>query len=56
MSEDQSHCLGCFRSIPEIKAWAQADRARRLAIWSQLSERAGVPFPPEAVPQTAPQA
>ena len=56
MSEDRSHCLGCFRTIPEIKAWAQADRARRLAIWAQLSQRAGVAFPPEAVPQTAPQA
>ena len=49
MSDDRSHCLGCFRSIPEIKAWAQADRAQRLAIWAQLSLRADVPFPPEAV-------
>ena len=49
MSDDRSHCLGCYRSIPEIKAWAQADRAQRLAIWDQLSQRAGVPFPPEAV-------
>ena len=56
MDEDGSHCIGCFRSIPEIKAWAQAGRARRLAIWAQLSQRAGVAFPPEAVPQTAPQA
>ena len=56
MSADQGHCLGCFRSIPEIKAWAQADRARRLAIWAQLSERAGVPFPPQAVPAAASQA
>ena len=50
MSEDRSHCIGCFRSIPEIKAWSQADRAKRLAIWAQLSQRAGVPFPPKAVP------
>ena len=55
MSEDQSHCLGCFRSIPEIKAWSQADRARRLAIWAQLSQRAGVPFPPQAVAEKAVQ-
>lgn len=53
MSKDQSHCLGCFRSIPEIKAWAQADRARRLAIWVQLSQRAGVPFPPPRVEAAA---
>ena len=55
MDPDQSHCLGCFRSIPEIKAWAQADRARRLAIWAQLSQRAGIPFPPETVTETVPQ-
>ncbi len=53
MSEDKSHCLGCFRSIPEIKAWAQADRAKRLAIWVQLSKRAGVPFPPAKVEAAA---
>ena len=53
MSEDQSHCLGCFRSIPEIKAWSQADRTKRLAIWTQLSQRAGVPFPPEAATAAA---
>jgi len=49
MTEDRSHCAGCFRTVPEIRAWAQADRAQRLAIWAQLSQRAGVPFPPEAV-------
>ena len=46
MSEARRHCLGCFRTIPEIRAWAQADRAERLAIWARLAQRAGVPFPP----------
>ena len=55
MSDDRSHCIGCFRTVPEIKAWSQADRAQRLAIWSQLSQRAGVLFPPEAVAQAAQQ-
>ena len=49
MSEDRSHCVGCFRTIPEIRAWAQADSAERLAIWARLAQRAGMPFPPEAV-------
>lgn len=44
MGQDRSHCLGCFRTIPEIKAWSQAGGAQRLAIWAQLLERAGVPF------------
>ena len=52
MSDDGSHCIGCFRSVPEIKAWSQADRAQRLAIWAKLSQRADVPFPPEVVTLT----
>ena len=54
MTEDRSHCEGCFRTIPEIRAWAGADRAQRLAIWAQLSQRAGVPFPPQAVAKESP--
>ena len=46
MSEDRSHCVGCFRTIPEIRAWAQADSAERLAIWAALAQRSGMTFPP----------
>ena len=46
MSEDRSHCVGCFRTIPETRAWAQADSAERLAIWAALAQRAGMAFPP----------
>ena len=46
MSEDRSHCVGCFRTIPEIRAWAPADSAERLAIWAALAQRAGMAFPP----------
>ena len=45
-SEDRSHCVGCFRTIPEIRAWALADSAERLAIWARLAQRADFPFPP----------
>ena len=41
-----SLCEGCFRTIPEIRAWAQADSAQRLAIWAALAQRAGFAFPP----------
>ncbi len=51
MSEDRSHCEGCFRTIPEIRAWAQADSAGRLAIWAALAQRAGFDLPPGASPQ-----
>lgn len=50
MNADRSHCEGCFRSIPEIRAWAGADAAQRLAIWAQLAARAGMAFPPVPAP------
>ena len=47
MTADRSHCQGCFRTIDEIRAWSQADGARRRAIWADLLRRAGVALPPE---------
>lgn len=32
-------CLGCFRSLEEIKAWSKLTEAERLALMAQLSER-----------------
>jgi predicted Fe-S protein YdhL (DUF1289 family) len=46
MNAEGSLCEGCFRTIPEIRAWAQADSAQRLAIWAALAQRAGFAFPP----------
>jgi len=52
MSEDRSHCEGCFRTIPEIRAWALADSTERRVIWARLAQRAGFDLPPGASPQT----
>ena len=45
MTEDRSHCQGCFRTIDEIRAWSKADAAERLQIWSKLLQRAGLDDP-----------
>lgn len=45
MTEDRSHCQGCFRTIDEIRAWSRADAAERLRIWGQLLARAGLDDP-----------
>jgi predicted Fe-S protein YdhL (DUF1289 family) len=37
--DEESNCLGCFRSIEEIKEWALVDDARRRAILRNASER-----------------
>ena len=45
MTEDRSHCQGCFRTIDEIRAWSKADTDVRSQIWSNLLQRAGLPDP-----------
>ena len=42
MNADRSLCLGCYRSIDEIRAWSKGDGTVRLAIWQQLLARAGL--------------
>lgn len=37
--DDEDMCLGCFRSLQEIKDWALADDARRRAILHRAAER-----------------
>lgn len=32
-------CLGCFRSLAEISAWAAADRGQRLSILQKCAAR-----------------
>ena len=49
MTRDGSHCEGCFRTLDEIRAWSQADNARRRALWAQALRRAGVE-PPKELP------
>jgi predicted Fe-S protein YdhL (DUF1289 family) len=34
-------CLGCFRTIPEIAAWARLDDAAREAVMADLPGRRG---------------
>lgn len=48
MTADRSHCVGCFRSLDEIREWSRAEDPRRLAIWRNLLSRAGLP---EEAPQ-----
>ncbi|MEX8194817.1 DUF1289 domain-containing protein [Comamonas guangdongensis] len=45
MTEDRSHCQGCFRTIDDIRAWSKADSELRLQIWGRLLQRAGLDDP-----------
>lgn len=39
MDAERAFCVGCLRSIDEIRAWARADDAGRRAIWTRIEER-----------------
>lgn len=43
MNEDRSLCLGCWRSIDEIRVWSRSDADERRVIWDRLLERAAIP-------------
>ena len=49
IAEDGDYCVGCFRTLDDVRAWSQADNARRRAIWAQALRRAGVE-PPKELP------
>jgi predicted Fe-S protein YdhL (DUF1289 family) len=46
MNEDRSLCIGCYRSLDEIRAWSAAQADARRNIWRSLLARAGLPATP----------
>ncbi len=42
MDEQNRYCIGCFRSLEEIKRWSAMTEEERLAIMAQLDARSGV--------------
>jgi predicted Fe-S protein YdhL (DUF1289 family) len=42
MDEQNRFCIGCFRTLDELKRWSGMTEEERLAIMAQLDERAGV--------------
>lgn len=46
MNADRSLCLGCYRSLDEIRAWSRAETDERRDIWRRLLQRAGLPSVP----------
>lgn len=54
MSADRSHCIGCFRTLDEIRLWSGADAALRRSIWARLLDRAGIQLAPPPAQETSP--
>ena len=41
MDEARAYCLGCLRTLDELRAWGKADAATKRAIWEQVRIRSG---------------
>lgn len=41
VDDDSGLCLGCFRTVSEIAAWARLDDAQRTAVMAELAGRRG---------------
>ncbi|MGV7211041.1 DUF1289 domain-containing protein [Oxalobacteraceae bacterium A2-2] len=39
MDEDRRYCMGCLRTLEEIRNWRNADDNYKRAVWSQLAWR-----------------
>ena len=42
MDAENRYCIGCFRTLEEIKGWSQMTDAERAAVMAQLESRPGV--------------
>lgn len=42
MDDDNRYCIGCFRTLEEIKQWATLSETERQTIMAQLDTRSGV--------------
>lgn len=45
MDDDRSHCVGCLRTLDELRQWGKADAATQRQIWSAVLQRCGMPQP-----------
>lgn len=39
MDEDRSHCVGCLRTLEELRQWGKTDAATQRQIWHAVLER-----------------
>lgn len=45
MDEDRVYCVGCLRTLDELRQWGKADAAARRSIWMAVLERCELPAP-----------
>jgi len=43
MNPTRSHCVGCLRTLDELRMWGKADAAIKRSIWQSVLERCALP-------------
>jgi predicted Fe-S protein YdhL (DUF1289 family) len=42
MDAENRYCIGCFRTLEELKSWSQMTEAERAAVMAQLESRTAI--------------
>lgn len=50
MDDDRSHCVGCLRTLDELRQWGKADAAAQRQIWHAVLQRCGLTAEPTTHP------
>ena len=50
MDAQRQYCLGCLRTLDELRAWGTADAATKRHIWLQIAQRSAHTAPKVAAP------
>lgn len=45
MDAQRVYCLGCLRTIEEIRAWSTLSDADKRTVWTRIEQRAGMQEP-----------
>lgn len=40
MDDARQYCVGCLRTLDELRAWGSSDEAAKRSIWQRVRERA----------------
>ena len=43
MDEARQYCVGCLRTLDELRAWGGSDDATKRVIWQRVKERSASP-------------
>lgn len=48
MDDDRSHCVGCLRTLDELRQWGKSDAATQRRIWQAVLQRCELAQPASA--------